>query len=448
MSATPEGAGPTGGIGLGRPATPVRRPTRRPRTDRWTTGWLLATLAVTAVGLLHPAALPQPLWSMIHVGALGVLTNGILQWSWYFTRALLHLPPDDVRSGRDATVRSVAFNVVLIGLVAAMWTASTWGTVTAAGLVGVVIGWHGLALLRAGRTALASRFAVVIRYYVVAAGFLVVGCVLAGFLTVSMFARTAPTWLLHARDDLTLAHALVNVGGWLGLSIAGTLVTLGPTMLRTRMDPRAVDDAIGVLPWVAGGVLLAATAATAGLMPGIGIGLLVVLVGLLVGVAVPLVRAALGKAPRAYATWTMTAGIGWALVAVLAVAVNAFRAADASALRDADLPWLAVLGAGGLAQVFVGALTYLMPVVVGGGPEAVRRGMGVLETVWPLRVVLRSTALLLIAVTGAGAGPLRTAWWLLVLAAYVLDVVLFAASGVRQAKARRAAMEGLGGADV
>ena len=434
--------------GLSRPATPVGRPTRRPRTDRWTTGWLLATLAVTAVGLLHPAALPQPLWSMIHVGALGVLTNGILQWSWYFTRALLHLAPDDLRSGRDATVRSVAFNVVLIGLVAAMWTASTWGTVTAAGLVGVVIGWHGLALLRAGRTALASRFAVVIRYYVVAAGFLVVGCVLAGFLTVSMFARTAPAWLLPARDDLTLAHALVNVGGWLGLSIAGTLVTLGPTMLRTRMDPRAVDDAIGVLPWVAGGVLLAATAATAGLMPGIGIGLLVVLVGLLVGVAVPLVRAALGKAPRAYATCTMTAGIGWALVAVLAVAVNAFRAADASALRDADLPWLAVLGAGGLAQVFVGALTYLMPVVVGGGPEAVRRGMGVLETVWPLRVVLRSTALLLIAVTGTGSGALRTAWWLLVLGAYAFDVVLFAVSGVRQAKARRAAVQSLGGADV
>lgn len=416
----------------------MSQPGRRPRTDRWTSSWLVATLAVTAVGVLHPAALPQPLWSMIHVGALGVLTNGILQWSWYFTRALLHLPPDDVRSGRDATARSVAFNVVLIGLVAAMWTASTWGTVTAAGLVGVVIGWHGLALLRAARTALASRFAVVIRYYVVAAGFLVIGCVLAGFLTVSMFARTAPTWLLHARDDLTLAHALVNVGGWLGLSIAGTLVTLGPTMLRTRMDPRAVHDAMAVLPWLAGGVLLAATSATVGLMPGIGIGLLVVVAGLALGVVMPLVRVAIAKAPRAYATWTMTAGLGWALAAVLVVVVNAFRAADASSLRDADLPWLAVLGAGGVAQVFVGALTYLMPVVVGGGPEAVRRGMAVLETAWPLRVALRSTALLLITVSGAVGGPLVTAWWLLVIAAYGVDVVLFALAGVRQAKARRA----------
>ena len=426
----------------------MRRPARRPRTDRWTSSWLVATLAVTAVGLLDPAVLPQPLWSMIHVGALGVLTNGILQWSWYFARALLHLPPDDARSGRDATARAVAFNVVLIGLVAAMWTASTWGTVTAAGLVGAVIGWHGLALLRAARTALASRFAVVIRYYVVASGFLVVGCTLAGFMTVSMFARTAPAWLLHARDDLTLAHALVNVGGWLGLSIAGTLVTLGPTMLRTRMDPRAVDDAVAVLPWLAGGVLLAATCATVGLMPGIGLGLLVVVAGLVLGVVLPLVRAALAKAPHAYATWTMTAGLAWALLAVLVVAVNAFRAADASALRDADLPWLAVLGAGGVAQVFVGALTYLMPVVVGGGPEAVRQGMAVLETAWPLRVALRSTALLLLAVTGSAGGPLRTAWWLLVLLAYGVDVVLFALAGVRQAKARRPLEPVLGGLDV
>lgn len=415
----------------------VHRPPRRPRTDRWTSAWLVATLAVTAVGLLAPGALPQPLWSMIHVGALGVLTNAILQWSWYFARALLHLPPDDRRSGRDATVRSVAFNVVLLGLVVAMWTASTWGTVTSAGLVGVVIGWHGLALLRAARTGLASRFAVVIRYYVAAAGFLVLGCVLAGFLTVSMFAGSAPRWLLDARDDLTLAHALVNVGGWLGLSIAGTLVTLGPTMLRTRMDPRAVQDAVAVLPWLVGGLLLAAGAASAGLMPGIGVGLLVVLVALVAGVVLPLVRVALAKTPRAYATWTMAAGLTWALVAVLAVVVNAFRSPDASALRDADLPWLALLGAGGLAQVFVGALTYLMPVVVGGGPEAVRRGMAVLETAWPLRVALRSAALLLLAVTGTAGGPLRTAWWLLVLLAYGVDVVLLALAGVRQARARR-----------
>ncbi len=412
---------------------------RRARTDRLTSVWLVAALGTAAVGLAARGVLPQPLWTMIHVVTLGVLTNGILQWSWYFARALLHLPPGDRRAGRDAAVRSVAFNVALVALVAAMWAASVGWTVLAAGSVGVVVAWHGLALAQAARTRLASRFAVVIRYYVAAAGFLVLGCVVAGFLTVAMFAGSAPGWLLAARDRLTLVHALVNVGGWVGLSMAGTLVTLGPTMLRTRMDPGAVTRAVAALPWLAGGVLLAAVAAGVGVMPGIGVGLLVVAVAVVPGIGLPLVRAGLAKSPRSYATWVTSAGLAWMLVVLVAVACRAFVAVDATDLREADLAWLPVLGAGGLAQVFVGALTYLMPVVVGGGPDLVRRGMTVLETAGPLRAALRNTALILLAVTPGAEGGLRTAWWALVLVTFVLDVVLLSVAGVRQARARRTA---------
>lgn len=415
------------------------RVVRRARTDRLTSAWLVAALVVMALGLAARGVLPQPLWTMIHVVSLGVLTNGILQWSWYFARALLHLPADDKRSGRDNTVRDVAFNVALVGLVAAMWTASTWATVAGAGAVGLVIAWHGLALLHAARTRLASRFAVVIRYYVVAAGFLVLGCVLAGFLTVAMFAAGTPGWLLGSRDELTLAHALVNVGGWIGLSMAGTLVTLGPTMLRTRMDPGAVERAVAALPWLAAGILLAAAAAVGGVLPGVGVGLLAFAAAAAVGVVVPLVRAAVLTSPRTYPTWTLSAGLAWIVVGILVVAAHAFTAPDAAALRDANLPWLAVVGAGGFAQVFVGALSYLMPVVVGGGPDAVRVGMAVLETAWPLRVALRNAALALLAATTPAGGALSTAWWALVLLSFAVDVVLFAIAGVRQAKVRRAA---------
>lgn len=421
-------------------AAPPAGAPRRARTDQLTSAWLVAALVVMAVGLAARGALPQPLWTMVHVVALGVLSNGILQWSWYFARALLHLPAGDRRAGRDATVRVVAFNVALVGLVAAMWTASTWGTVTAAGAVGAVIAWHGLALVQAARTRLASRFAVVVRYYVAAAAFLVVGCVLAGFVTVAMFASGAPAWLVAARDDVTLAHALVNVGGWVGLSMAGTLVTLGPTMLRTRIDPAAVASAVGALPWLAGGIAVAAGAACAGWMPGIGLGLLVFAVAAAVGVVVPLLRVARVQAPRSYATWTTTAGLAWVLVGLVVVASGAVTAPDAAALRDANLPWLPVLGAGGLGQVFVGALTYLMPVVIGGGPQAVRTGMAVLEAGWPLRAALRNAALALVAVTVAGGQGPRTLWWALVLACFAVDVVAFALAGARQARARRAAL--------
>ena len=417
---------------------------RRSRTDRMTTFWLVAAVVVAALAVLARGVLPQPLWTTIHVVTLGVLTNGILQWSWYFAKALLHLPPDDARSGRHAFRRSIAFNVALLGLVASMWTSSTRGTVVFAGLVGAVIAWHGWDMLRAARGRFASRFAVVVRYYVVASAFLVVGCVLAGFLTVAMFSRSAPAWLLSARDDLTLAHALVNVGGWVGLSIAGTVVTLGPTMLRTPMAPGAVTRSLRALPVLAGGIAVAGLAAALGWTPGIGIGLLAFAAGLADGVAVPLILAARAKGVRGYAPWTMASGLGWTVVCLAAVALHAFTAPDGTALRDADLAWLAVLGAGGVGQVFVGALTYLMPVVVGGGPDAVRQGMAVLEAASPARVAVRQAAVALLAVTAASGGGLRTVLWLLVVACFATDVVLFAKSGATQARAKRARLAAAG----
>jgi nitrite reductase (NO-forming) len=419
-------------------AAPPRR--RRRRTDRLASVWLVAALVIAGIGLVSRSALPQPLWTLVHVVTLGVLTNAILQWSWYFARTLLRLPDDDPRAGRDAVIRTIAFNVVLVGLFVAMWTARTVAVVAFATGIGAVIAWHGLALLRAARTRLVSRFAVVVRFYVAAAAFLVVGCALAGIIAIAMLDPTAPAWTVDMRDRLTVAHALVNVGGWIGLSIAGTLVTLGPTMLRTRIDSHAVTLAVRALPLLVGGIAVAAVAAIGGIMPGVGMGLLIFVAALVPGVAVPLVRTALAKSPSTYATWTMTAGLAWVAVAVTAVSVGAFAAPDAGAFRASNLPWIAVLGIGGIGQVFVGALTYLLPVVVGGGPAALRAGMAVLETGWPARVAVRNTAIGLLAVTGTTGTDLSTWWWALVLLTFAGDVVLLAVAGTRQVRVLRAAL--------
>ena len=416
---------------------PGARP-RRQRTDRLTTAWILAALATSALTLTTRGVLPQPLWTSIHVLTLGVLTSSVLQWSWYFTRALLHLPSTDRRSGRDATVRMVAFHTALVWLVAAMWTGQVGGTIVGAGAIGTITAWHGLALVRAARGRLAGRFAAVIRYYVAAAAFLVVGCILAGFLTVAMFDASAPEWLLAARDGLTLAHALVNLGGWIGLSIAGTVVTLGPTILRTRIDPGALNDAVAALPALVAGIVVAAAAAAAGWLPGVGIGLLAFTAAATIGIGIPLARTARAAGPTTFAGWTVGSGLGWTVLGIVAVAGNAFVATDAAALRDATLPWLTLLGAGGILQVLVGALSYLMPVVIGGGPGPVRAGMATLETAWPTRTALRNAALVLVAAGTAAGGMPLTPWWGLVLVAYVVDVALIARAGVRQSRARQA----------
>ena len=189
---------------------------RVPRTDRATSVWMCVAAACAAITIVARGRIPQNLWTMIHLVTLGVLSNGIFQWSWYFTRALAHLAPDDRRAGRDNTVRIIAFNLSLLVLIGGMWSGLWYATVTGATVVGAIAAWHGWALLTASRERLASRFAVIIRYYIAAAFFLVVGATLAGFVTAAMFDADAPTWLAEARDRLTVAHALAGVAGWVG----------------------------------------------------------------------------------------------------------------------------------------------------------------------------------------------------------------------------------------
>lgn len=417
--------------------TPRRRPSRRPRTDRLTTVWMVLALVMAVIALVARDLLPQTWWTAIHLVTLGVLTNAILQWSWYFARGLLRLPPTDRRSGRDAVRRSIAFNVALVGLVAAMWTGASVLTVLLATALGAIVAWHGLAILRASRASLGSRHAALLRFYVAASAMFVIGCTIAGFLTVALLDPDAPVWLLTARDSLTLAHAIIMVGGWLGLSIAGTLVTLGPTVLRTRMDANASATAVRGLPWMVAAVTLAGVAATLGWMAVTGavLGAYAVTLGVCIGL--PYARAVLGKGPREHAAWTMVGGVAWTGLAMLVVAVILARAEDASAARDAVMAWIPVLGIAGPAQMFVGALTYLLPVVVGGGPATVRLGIGILETASTARLTARTLALVLLMVTTGIGSPARWVWWAVIAATFAADIVLMAVAGVRQARARR-----------
>lgn len=416
----------------------MSRPSRRPRTDRLTTMWLLAALTAAVVSIATRDLLPHTWWTTIHLVTLGVLTNGILQWSWYFARGLLRLEPHSKRAGRDAVIRSVTFNVALAGLVAAMWAGASFVTVALATAIGLVVAWHGIAILLAAREALGSRHAPLVRYYVAASALFVVGCALAGMLTVALLDPNAPAWLLAARHQLTLAHGLVMVAGWIGLSIAGTIVTLGPTVLRTRMEPDSSSVAVRGLPWLFVAVLVAGASAGLGWMAVAGTFFTLYCLGLLLWVGLPLARVALAKGLREHAGWTLMGGVVWSGVGLVVTSVVILRAPDATVARDAIMAWIPVLGIAGPGQIFIGALTYLLPVVVGGGPSTVRLGIATLETASALRLTVRTAALALLALTTGVGSPARWAWWALVAATFVADVVLMAVAGVRQARVRKA----------
>lgn len=399
--------------------------------------------AIVCAGLVVSSTVdvPQTWWTTIHLVTLGVLTNGIMQWSWYFARGILRLPPTYPGGARDATIRTVAFNAILVALIAGMWAGWTPLVIAAAAGIGAVVAWHGWALAVASRTALGSRFRVVIRFYVTAAALFVVGCAVAGVLTVGTLEADAPAWIADHHDRWMLAHALLMVAGWLGLSIGGTLVTLGPTVLRTKMEHDAAPSAVRALPWIAAGVVVAAGAVLAGWMLVAAIALAMYGAVLALWVGVPLAKATARKGPREYPAWSMVAGVAWAGVGIIAFAAVLARSPDAAAAQASAAQWIPVVGAASVAQIFVGALSYLLPVVVGGGPTPVRTGIATIETLSVARLTVRNASLVALAVTIGVGSPARWVWWALVILTFAADVVALAAAGVRQARARRAHRE-------
>src|SRR5690625_6256427 len=51
-----------------------------------------------------------------------------------------------------------------------------------------------------------------------------------------------------------ISHVSLNLLGWVGITVLGTLVTLWPTALRTQLHERAEKQARRALPILAGGI--------------------------------------------------------------------------------------------------------------------------------------------------------------------------------------------------
>ncbi|HQR28042.1 MAG TPA: copper oxidase, partial [Nocardioides sp.] len=345
--------------------------------------WLLAALVV---GLVHPFV-PAPRWLMIHLLLLGAVTNAIVVWSRYFTDAVLHArpAPDDRQvQTRRLGVLNAGVLAVVVGVPGGWWPVTLVGAV----LVVAAVGWHALALVAQLRLALPARFGSTVRYYVAASGCLVVGAGLGATLARGL----GDPW----DERLVLAHAALNVLGWMGLTVVGTLLTLWPTMLRTRIAEGA-EPAVGrALPVLVTAVGVVAAGAAGGIRPAAVAGLLLYLVGL--GLVAPsFVAAARTKPPADFPTWSVAAGLAWLVGCVGWLALGLATAAswaEADDTFDRVTPFLA---AGFGAQVLLGALSYLVPVVLGGGPTPVRAATAVLDRGGALRVALVNAGLVVCA---------------------------------------------------
>ncbi|WP_416985443.1 multicopper oxidase domain-containing protein [Streptomyces sp. T028] len=396
--------------------------------------WHLGVNAVVVVWLALFAAvgsahhfLPHAFWLLVHALLLGAVTNAIVIWSGHFAASVLRLP--EANRGAPAALRLVCLNLGAVGVIGGMLF-ERWYVVLVGGcLVAAAVTAHAVWLVRLMRRALPGRFSMTVRYYVAASALLPVGAAFGVVMARGDLAGDLP-------ERLRVAHETINLFGWVGLTVAGTLITLWPTMLRTRVADGAERAGRAVLPVLLTG-LGAAVVGTLFCPPPLAAPGVVVHAAGLVVAGRPWLREARAKAPRSFAAWSVAAGCGW-LAGSLAVLAGILLTTTSWITVGARIPLLtAPLAAGWIAQVLLGALSFLVPVVLGGGPAAVRAATASLERAWPARLAITNAALLLCVLPVPST--VRVACSVLLLVMLLFFLVLLVLTVVRGLRDRRGA---------
>lgn len=352
-------------------------------------GYAAALLTWLAFGDL----LPGGRTFAVHLFTLGVLTNLILALSEHFSRTVTRIPGE--RSWWWVVATNLGIVLVLAGVASGVAPMTGLG---ATGLVAVaLLAMRHLRRLRV--RSIGARLGWLVRAYERSHGAFVVGALLGGVLGIGL---VGGSWYASVR----IAHLHANLLGWGGLTLLATLVFLGPTMARTRIEAGADVRAAADLRYAAAGLavgvaLLLVTGATGGWATLAGAGAAVGL-GVYAFAATRTclaVRRAVVAAP-ATASGPLLRGVcAWFVVVVwldvVVVAVGARR-------------WLDALGvallAGVLAQAIGATLTYLAPLLRGRTTARREALKGRLEVGARTRAAVLNLGVVL-AVVGAARPP-------------------------------------------
>lgn len=390
---------------------PVRRGPDR-RVDRRLTFAGLAAAVAFLIAAVASLALPPEIrlgtWLPLHLMLAGGAGTALAAMVPFFAAALAVAPPASpvLRAG------SIGF-VVLGGMLAAAGRSAGSPPVAALGAWLDVAGFTGVALatLWSLGHATGTRRPLTELAYVVALADVVVGVALAGLLLAGV-SEVSGHWAA-----LKPAHGWLNLFGFVCTAIAGTLLHFAPTVAGSRIRRRRVG-ALAVAALGAGAPTVAlGYAAEDGLL--VQVGALVTLLG----------ACALAfhgyQAHRDRAGWTTERSwhafsAGSLLLAPIWLVVAAATAAARVTVHGAEpAGWnvselVAPLVVGMVAQVLVGALTFLVPALTSGSPghhARQRRLLGRLAT--PRLVALNGgVGLLTVAGLRDGAGTTAPIDWL------------------------------------
>ena len=360
-----------------RPQRPHRRTTQIKR-NAVVVAWIFTALVLLA-GKYAQLWPNLDAWAPLHAALLGALGSAITIWSAHFADTLLHRPAWGgalMLNGRLG-LHSVGAALVITGVCINSQIVVGMGAscVAVSATLGVV------AMVVQKRRAVAARMAALVDYYICSLSYLMVGA-LAGWSIKYFDFKGQAAW----SNRMYLAHVPIMVLGVLGITVLGTLVVLWPTMLRTKMEPAAPRQAQRALPGLA---LAVALIAFSGLWrPLAGMGALLYLLSA-VAVVAPLWRTGVRKGVTNYAGLSTAAALAWLAWCVIRLGVGVSYAANDDAARAvAHGLRLAVVGGFAL-QILLAALSFLTPVMLGGGPAMSRLTHAIMDryTWWRITTI-------------------------------------------------------------
>jgi nitrite reductase (NO-forming) len=410
-SSAPAGSPAAPADGPSRPLPAPGRPGPRRADDRRiaVVSIALAAAYLVAAGIAAAAeaagALTATPWLAIHLALAGGASTAIAGVMPFFVAALSAGHPANAR----VRAAAVGFVAVGAGLVAMRGIVPTWTALPPIGgtLYLCGIGCTGLALRGAGRAGLMVRRPVVTLAYELALVNVAIGAGL-GTLAVAGWLPVLERWAL-----LRPAHAWTNLVGFVSLIIVGTLLHFLPTVLGTRIVPRATA-VVAVLGIAMGSPVIVAGLA-AGSSPLVRGGALLTLLG----VAALLGEA--GRVARSRGRWTtdpgwhrltglgLLAGVAWFSVGATTASLRLLLLGAAP-----DAWWTPAVGAplaiGWVVQVLVASWSHLLPAIGPGGPQGHARRRAVLGRFATARLVgLNTGTAVLAAGWPAGSPPLAAA---------------------------------------
>jgi nitrite reductase (NO-forming) len=344
---------------------------------------------LAGLSLLLPGNVRLGIWLPLHLlvaGAASVAIAGAMQT---FAAALTATgsPPTAWVWAQFLTMNAGVSLIALGRILTRPSLLGVGGIAFAAGaavLLGLVV--------RARRRSVNRRHRLPIRMYVFAVSCVIVGGTF-GALLGSGTIHDAKTYMA-----LRYAHMTINVLGWVSVTIAATLITLLPTTLRVKMPAwhggwTAGSLAVGVTAVALGlAFRITAVAAVGGIFESIGA------LGILWMVSRVL------RAPRAQAApvsaMHLVAGVVWFTVGCTALAVSVWHGVEG--FDDFSLDFLAIFVAGWIAQVLLGAWSFLLPNTRPGHPDVRRAGLVAIEFVGWVQLAAMNAGVALMVLRAAG----------------------------------------------